>query len=199
MKSRKMELPYFPFKLSNEILDELKKEYDNKLDIKEENEWRNKIDEILKSKLKNNYVANHYDFLDGDIEFDELKIIRNDLNDQTIKNPTITKKINKWATQIIEKLRLKVENFEERKSEYDFLWSDNIITDLESEDYLNFISKLNNSIKDGYLNMGVRILSKDKFKIMDHNPAWFRSETKQNGMTYKLHKKFKKKIFYYLS
>ena len=50
-----------------------------------------------------------------------------------------------------------------------------------------------------YLKYNWKILPKNKFKIMDHKPAWFNSMTSINGMTYNLDKKIKKKIFYYFN
>ena len=74
------------------------------------------------------------------------------------------------------------------------LFNNNIIKKLNKHSFLTCPKK----ITPFYLKFNWKILTKDKFKIMDHKSAWFRSETSQNGMTYKLHKKSKKKIFYYL-
>ena len=50
-----------------------------------------------------------------------------------------------------------------------------------------------------YLKYNWKILPKNKFKIMDHKPAWFSSLASANGMTYNLDRKVKKKIFYYFN
>ena len=42
-------------------------------------------------------------------------------------------------------------------------------------------------------------LSINKFKIMDHKPAWFNEKLSLNGMTYNLKNDIKKKINYYLN
>jgi hypothetical protein len=44
-----------------------------------------------------------------------------------------------------------------------------------------------------------KILSKNKFKILDHNPIWFKKAVRLNGMVFKLDKKYKSKINYYLN
>ena len=50
-----------------------------------------------------------------------------------------------------------------------------------------------------YLKYNWKILPKNKFKIMDHKPAWFSSLASINGMTHNLDRKVKKKIFYYFN
>ena len=48
-----------------------------------------------------------------------------------------------------------------------------------------------------YLKYNWKILPKNKFKVMDHKPAWLREMANTNGMTYNLDRKVKKEIFYY--
>ena len=50
-----------------------------------------------------------------------------------------------------------------------------------------------------YLKNNWKILPKNKFEIMDHEPAWFSKKTSINGMTYNLDRKIKKKISYYFN
>jgi len=50
-----------------------------------------------------------------------------------------------------------------------------------------------------YLKNGWKILSKNKYEIMDHKPTWFKKKSNICGMTYNLDKKIKKKIFYYFN
>ena len=50
-----------------------------------------------------------------------------------------------------------------------------------------------------YLKYDWKILPKNKFRIMDHKPAWFKTKTSINGMTYNLDKKKMRKIFYYFN
>ena len=50
-----------------------------------------------------------------------------------------------------------------------------------------------------YLKNDWKILPKNKYKILDHKHAWFKTKKSVNGMTYNLDKKIKKKIFYYFN
>ena len=50
-----------------------------------------------------------------------------------------------------------------------------------------------------YLKNGWKILPRNKFEIMDHKPAWFKTKKSIYGMTYNLNSKINKKIFYYFN
>ena len=49
-----------------------------------------------------------------------------------------------------------------------------------------------------YLKNNWKILPRNKFQVMDHKSSWFKNK-KNNGMTYNLERKTKKKIYYYFN
>ena len=44
-----------------------------------------------------------------------------------------------------------------------------------------------------------KVLPRNRFKIMDHKPAWFKTKKSINGMIYNLDKKIKKRLYYYFN
>jgi len=50
-----------------------------------------------------------------------------------------------------------------------------------------------------YVKFKWKILSATRFKMMDHNPQWFTTESSANGMIYNFNTKIKKKIIYYIN
>ena len=61
--------------------------------------------------------------------------------------------------------------------------------------YSSFLTCQNNLVSF-YSKFGWKILSKGKYKILNHKPIWFTNNKSINGMTYNLDKIYKKNILY---
>ena len=72
------------------------------------------------------------------------------------------------------------------------LFNNKILAKLKPHSFLTCLKKT----IPFYLKYNWKILPKNRFKIMDHKPAWFKSMSSVNGMTYNLDKRVKKKILY---